>query len=185
MPKNSSDCVFCSPTATSREDTFNKDFTLIVPYFHRTTESQNCRVWKGLLEITESNSVYPSPAKQAPNSRLHREMSRRVLNISKEGQSANSLGSLFQCSVNLTLKKFLHRLVRTFLCSSLWPFPLVLSPQTTEKRLAMSLWLPHLNRPRSASLSSRTKVQIFMLAFLLFVFLTSKLSTFSLKDVEY
>ena len=44
-----------------------------------------------------------------------------------------SMGSLFQCSITLTVKKFLRKLVQNFLCSSLWPFPLVLSPRTTEK----------------------------------------------------
>ena len=63
-------------------------------------------------------------------------MSRWVLNISR-GDSITSLGSLFQCSVTLTVKKFLGTLVQNFLCSSLWPFPFVPSPQTTEKRLAV------------------------------------------------
>ena len=39
-------------------------------------------------------------------SRLHRTPSRRVLNISREGDSTTSLGSLFQCSVTLRGKKF-------------------------------------------------------------------------------
>ena len=39
-------------------------------------------------------------------SRLHRTLSRRVLNISREGDSTASLGSLFQCSVTLRGKKF-------------------------------------------------------------------------------
>ena len=53
-------------------------------------------------------------------------------------------GSLFQCSVTLTKKKFLCMLVWNFLCSSLWLFPLVLFPQTAEKRLAVYVWFPHL-----------------------------------------
>ena len=39
-------------------------------------------------------------------SRLHRTLSRWVLNISREGDSTTSLGSLFQCSVTLRVKKF-------------------------------------------------------------------------------
>jgi len=39
-------------------------------------------------------------------SRLHRTLSRRVLNISREGDSTASLGSLLQCSVTLRVKKF-------------------------------------------------------------------------------
>lgn len=47
----------------------------------------------------------------------------------REGESTTSLCGLFQCSVNLTVKKFLCILVQNFLCLCLWPFPLVLSPQ--------------------------------------------------------
>ena len=39
-------------------------------------------------------------------SRLHRTLSRRVLNISREEDSTTSLGSLFQGSVTLRVKKF-------------------------------------------------------------------------------
>ena len=49
-------------------------------------------------------------------------MSRWVLNISREGESTASLGSLSQCSVTLTVKKFLSMLVWNFLCSSLCLF---------------------------------------------------------------
>ena len=66
------------------------------------TISQNCRGWKGPPEI-ESNLS----AKQAPCSRLCKQVSRQVLNISREGESTTSLGSLFQCSITLTVK-FLH-----------------------------------------------------------------------------
>jgi len=37
-------------------------------------------------------------------SRLHRTLSRQVLNISREGDSTTSLGSLFQCSVTFRVK---------------------------------------------------------------------------------
>ena len=39
--------------------------------------------------------------------RSHRNISRKVLNVSREGDPKTSLGSLFQCSINLTIKKFL------------------------------------------------------------------------------
>ena len=45
-------------------------------------------------------------------SRLHRTLSRRVLNISREGDSTTSLGSLFQGSVYLRGKKFFRDDVR-------------------------------------------------------------------------
>ena len=40
---------------------------------------------------------------------------------------------MFQHSVTLTGKKFLRILVRNFLCSSLWPFPLILSKHLRTK----------------------------------------------------
>ena len=60
-------------------------------------------------------------------SRLHRTLSRRVLNISREGDSTTSLGSLFQCSVTLRGKKFFLMFRQNFLCFSLCLLPLVLS----------------------------------------------------------
>jgi len=59
--------------------------------------------WKGPLETT----FVQATAKAAPYSQLHREESRWVHNISRERNSTTSLGSLFQCSVTLTVKKFL------------------------------------------------------------------------------
>ena len=70
-------------------------------------------------------------------SRLHRTLSRQVLNISREGDSTTSLGSLFQCSVALRGTKFFLMFRRNFLCLSLCPLPLVLS-LGTEKSLAPS-----------------------------------------------
>jgi len=61
------------------------------------------------LEIIESNPLL----KQVPYSRLHRKVSRGVLNISR-GDSTTSLGSLFQCSVTV---KFFLVLVWNFPCS--------------------------------------------------------------------
>jgi len=61
--------------------------------------------------------------------------STRLVNTSKDGDATTSLGSLFQCMINLLMKTF-------FIISSLnlpWhnlrPFPLVLSLVTWEKRL--------------------------------------------------
>ena len=75
-------------------------------------------------------------------SRLHRTLSRRVLNISREGESTTPLGNLFQSSVTLRGKKFFLMFSWNFLCFSLCPLPLVLSLGTTEKSLAPSSWHP-------------------------------------------
>jgi len=78
-------------------------------------------------------------------SRLHRILSRWVLNISREGDSTISLGSLGQGSVTLREKKFFLMFRRNLLCLSLCPLPLVLSLGTTEKSLAPPLschWAP-------------------------------------------
>ena len=48
-------------------------------------------------------------------------MSRRVLNICREGDSTTSLGSLFQGSVTLRGKKFFLMFRRNFLCLSFCP----------------------------------------------------------------
>jgi len=61
---------------------------------YRDTESQNSRGWKGPLWVTQPN---PCP-NRVTQSRGHRTLSRQVLNISREGDSTTSLGSLFQCS---------------------------------------------------------------------------------------
>ena len=62
--------------------------------------SENCKGWKGFLEISA-----PTPAKLVPHSRSHRKASRWVLNVPREGDPTIPLGSLFQCSVTLTVKK--------------------------------------------------------------------------------
>ncbi|NXN59337.1 TESK2 kinase, partial [Rynchops niger] len=48
---------------------------------------------------------------------LHRNASRQVLNISRDGDSTTSLGSLFQCSATLKVKKFVLMFRWNFLCS--------------------------------------------------------------------
>ena len=50
--------------------------------------------------------VQPSCPSRVTQSRLHRTLSRRGWNISREGDSTTSLGSLFHCSVTLRGKKF-------------------------------------------------------------------------------
>ena len=82
--------------------------------------------------------VQPPCLSRVTYSRLHRTLSRRGLNISREGDSTASLGSLFQGSVTLRGQKFLLMFRRNFLCFSLCLLPLVLSLGTTEKCLAPS-----------------------------------------------
>lgn len=64
--------------------------------------------------------------------------SRLVLNVSRVGDPTTLLGSLFQYSVTLTIKKFFLIFMWNLLCSSLHPLPLVLSLGVTEKSLALS-----------------------------------------------
>ncbi|NXN56925.1 ARMC4 protein, partial [Rynchops niger] len=80
--------------------------------------------------------------------------SRRVLKISREGDSTTSLGSLFQCSVTLTVKKFFRVFERNFLCSNLCPLPLVLSLGTIEKSLAPSSFSPPFRYLNAISINS-------------------------------
>ena len=67
---------------------------------HRITE------WWGLEATSVDHVVQTLCWTRVTYSRLHRTSSRRVLNISRKGDSTTSLGSLFQCSVTLRGKKF-------------------------------------------------------------------------------
>ena len=71
-------------------------FTSSTEWSHR--ESQNGRGRKGPLWIIQSN---PPCRSRVTYSRLHRTLSRRVFNISREGNSTTSLGRLFQRFVTL------------------------------------------------------------------------------------
>ena len=65
------------------------------------TESQSGRGWQGPLWVTQPN---PCPSR-VTQSRLHSTAARRGWNISREGDSTASLGSLGQGSVTLRGKK--------------------------------------------------------------------------------
>jgi len=89
-------------------------------------------------DLSGDHPVQPPCRSRVTQSRLHRTAARWVLNISREGDSTASLGSLGQGSVTLTGKKFFLVFSWNFLCFSLCPLLLVLSLGTTEKSLAPS-----------------------------------------------
>jgi len=62
------------------------------------------------------SSSPPPRRSRVTYSRLHRTTYRRVLNMSRGGDSKISLGNLFQCSVTLRVKKFFLMFRRNFLC---------------------------------------------------------------------
>ncbi|XP_068775232.1 uncharacterized protein [Struthio camelus] len=91
------------------------------------------------MEGTSRDHLVQSPcSSRVIWSILPRIASRRVLNISSQGDSTTSLGNLFPCSVTLTGKKFFLVFSWNCVCFSLCPLPLVLSLGTTEKSLAPS-----------------------------------------------
>lgn len=90
------------------------------------SKSQNCRDWKGPLEIINSDLRAEAHSLQqvawvAIQTRTEYLRRRR----------------LFQCSVTLTAKKFFCILVCHFLPSVFRPLPLVLSLDAAEKSLAL------------------------------------------------
>jgi len=101
------------------------------------TESQNHRMVEVGRDLCGSSSPTPLP-KQGHLQQAAQDRIQVVVNISREGDSTTSLGSLFQSSVTLRVKKFFLMFRWNFLCFSLCPLPLVLSLGTTEKSLATS-----------------------------------------------
>ena len=67
-----------------------------------------------------------------------RTMSRKLLNISRDGDSTTSLCNLCQCLVTLTVTKCFLMFRGNLLCFSLCPLPFYLSLGTTGKSLAPS-----------------------------------------------
>ena len=91
----------------------------------------------GLEGTSVDHLAQPSCQSRVTYSRLHRNLSTRVLNISRKGDSTTSLGSLFQCSVTLRGKKFFLMFSWKFLCFSLCPLIDPNAPHMAELQSAL------------------------------------------------
>ena len=94
--------------------------------FYRPLQNHRNTECSGSEGTSRYHLVQPPCWSRVTYSRLHRTLSRRVLNISREGDSTTSLGNLFQGFVTLRVKKFFLMFRRSFLCFNLCPLPLVL-----------------------------------------------------------
>ena len=96
---------------------------------------QNCRGWKGPPELMESSptrSRLPAAEQAAQvgvQAGLQYLQRRRIHSLPVQPAAVLR---------HLAVKKFLLMVVQNFLCSGLWPFPLVVSPQSAEKSSALS-----------------------------------------------
>lgn len=90
--------------------------------------------WKG---TAEDYFTQPPCSSKVTCRMLSRTMSCQVMNISKDGDSRTSLGTLFQCSTTLTAKKYFLTCKWNFLCCILCPKRLVLSLGIAEKSLVL------------------------------------------------
>jgi len=105
------------------------------------------RIWKNHRVTRVGGDLWRSLSstpllKQVPYSKLSRKASIRLMNISRERGYTTTLGSLFQCSVTLTIKKLsCIRVWKNFSCCSFCPLHLALPLHTTEQSLASSIWL--------------------------------------------
>jgi len=86
-------------------------------------DSQNHRMVGVGRDLCGSHSPTLCPSR-VTYSRLQRTTSRRVLSISREGDSTTSLGSLGQGSITLRVKKFFLIFSWNSLCFRLCPLPL-------------------------------------------------------------
>ena len=92
-----------------------------------------------MAEVGRDLRRSPGPtlcSSRATQSQLPSTMSIGLLNISKDGDSAVSLGNLCQCSVTLTVIKCFLMFRGNLLCFRLCPRPLFLALNTTGKSLA-------------------------------------------------
>jgi len=109
-------------------------------------KTAECHRITGSLKWERTSGDHLVPAhRRVEYSRLLKALSRHVLSISKDGDSIAFLGNLFEYLTTLKEKKMKNKISvfkQNLLYLSLYPLPLVLPLDITERILTLSALLP-------------------------------------------
>jgi len=118
--------------------------------FFSNSRSQNHRMLQVGRDLWRSSG--PSPgSSRATYSQLSKIPFRQFFNISTEGDSTSSVGSLYQCSVTLRVRKHFLTFRGNLLCFCLCPLPLTCHWAPLKSQMQqLSLCIPPSTLPKSS-----------------------------------